>query len=127
MTLDEIRQNKNIIIDDMSKYGRWAIGNFKPSILKTEEFELGIFQIKKGEKGDGHWHTAIELNFIIEGECVVVSEGIKHKLKTGQIFIYPPKVKSNVSYTKDTTLIVIKVPSLQNDKFYDGPKEEDEG
>lgn len=131
MNIQEFKSKKTVIfdkIDNYKNYRNWIIGNFEPSLLKTEDFEIAVFNIKKGEKSDRHYHSkSVELNIIISGECLVNCSGIKHKLKAGDIFCFPPKVKSDVHYTSDTVLIVIKTPSIPGDKHWDNEDDEDDG
>lgn len=131
MTFKEFETKKNVVFDNIENYKNhrgWIIGNFSPAVFRTNDFETAIFYIKKGEKSPIHWHEkTLEVNVIISGSCLVMSEGIKHKLKAGDIFTFPPKVKSCVEYTSDTVLIVIKSPSNPLDKVYPENKESDEG
>lgn len=121
MNLEELKSAKKPIVGSADKCGSWIIGINKDKIIKTKEFEVGIFEIKKGHEGDLHFHkVAIEINYIIRGKCNVTIDGIRHKLFKGDYFIYPPNVKTNVKYTDDTILLCVKIPSVEgNDKFYD--------
>ena len=48
-------------INDM--WRGWFIGDFEPSVLKTNEFEVGVLTHKKGEKWPKHYHNiATEYN-----------------------------------------------------------------
>ncbi len=110
---------KTVIISNLEKFKNWFIGDFENSFLRTKDFEVAVFKIKKGEKSDGHAHAHIvEINLIVSGEAVIVIDGIKHKLKEGDIFTFPPKVRTFVTYTKDTTLVCVKSPSIPGDKIY---------
>lgn len=93
----------------------WIIGNFEPSIIKTTELEIGILDLKAGDKGDGHWHEHHdETNIILSGTAK-----IGNKLyNEGDIFIYKPFEKSDVEYLQDTKLLVIKSPAIKGDKYY---------
>ena len=128
MTIDELKTKKEVIFGDLKDYKNWFLGAFSPAILNTKDFEIAIFDIPKGHTSDQHFHLiASELNLIISGACTVVNNGIKHKLKDGELFLFPPKVKTMVTYTKDTKLLVIKFPSVPfGDKFY-SEKQDDEG
>lgn len=121
MTLDEMKNIKKPIVGSTDKSPNWIIGiNGDDKILKTKDFEVGVFIIKKGESGDFHYHkVSTEINYIIRGKCTVSIDGISHKLKDGDYFIYPPGVPTNVKYSTDTILLCIKVPSVEgNDKYY---------
>jgi hypothetical protein len=93
----------------------WIVGNFEPSLFKSESVDIGILFLKSGEKGDGHFHKIhTEYNIIINGKAKI-NENI---LINGDIFIYNPFEKSNVEYLEDTTLLVVKTPATKNDKYY---------
>lgn len=128
MTLEELINKKEVIFGDTKDYKGWFIGAFTPSLIPTKDFEVAIFDIKKGHESDLHYHKlAFEINVVIEGECLVTNSGIKTRLKSGGIFCFPAGVKTCVKYVKDTKLLVIKFPSVPfGDKFYK-EKEEDEG
>ena len=97
----------------------WFLGAFHPTMFFTKDFEVAIFYIKKGTKSDKHYHKICdEYNVIVDGECTIVSEGIKHDLTKGDIFHFEKGVKTDVEYTQDTSLVVIKVPSHPGDKHW---------
>ena len=94
----------------------WIVGDFEPSLFKTKSNDIGILRVNKGDKSDGHFHKKhIEYNIIINGK-VKIQDSI---LIENDIFIYEPLDKSYVEFLEDTTLLVIKNPSTNNDKFYD--------
>lgn len=100
--------------DNISNYHRgWVIGDFSPSIIKEKNFEVCITHHKKNEESQPHYHTSsIEINIILDGQCVVN----KKSLTKDDIFIYEKNDISEVSFTTDTRLAVIRIPSAPNDK-----------
>jgi quercetin dioxygenase-like cupin family protein len=104
-----------MIVSNISKFtGGWFIGNFTPSLLKTEEFEAAHHFYKKGFKGTPHTHKAsTEYNYILSGKLIASNQ----ILSSGDIFIYEKNDISDVSFIEDTNLIIIKTPSIPNDKF----------
>ena len=92
----------------------WFIGNFKNAIYETEEIEIAHQSFKKGHVGDKHTHhISIELTYIVMGKMEVSGK----ILKAGDFFEYSPYEISNTKFLEDTEIIVIKVPSLPDDKF----------
>lgn len=94
----------------------WIIGHFSPSIYTTNDIEIGIHYLKKGDKSDGHYHKlATEYNFIVNGKAkfndVILSDG--------DVFIFEKNEFSTVEYLEDTSLVVVKLPSISNDKYYE--------
>jgi quercetin dioxygenase-like cupin family protein len=113
-------------IEDI-KYGHisdfksgWILGNFRPSIIKTEDVEVGIHHMPKGYIGDKHYHEhASEWNFIISGKVVLRLKYGSIEFRAGQYWLYEPGQKSNLEFLEDTVLVVVKSPSMAvNDKFY---------
>ena len=102
-------------IRDISEMkGGWFIGDFDPSVFKTEGFEVGYKLHKKGESWDTHYHMiATEINYMIRGKMTIGDE----TLITGDIFtIYPGEVSDPV-FLEDCEIIVVKVPSAKEDKY----------
>mgnify|MGYP003353112805 CR=1 FL=1 len=43
--------------DNLKNYERnWVVGNFEPSLFKTDSVDIGILYCKKNESGDLHYH-----------------------------------------------------------------------
>lgn len=92
----------------------WFLGAFKPTMLKTYDFEVCYKVHPKGERYEIHTHhIATEYNYIIRGEMVLMGK----KLKTGDAFILYPYEIADPTFQKKTELIVVKVPSNTGDKY----------
>ena len=82
----------------------WIIGDFEPSIFKNQFFEYP----------PKHTHKiATEVSYIIKGELIASGKN----LRKGDMWIYEPNDIADVSFIKDTELIVIKWPSIPSDKY----------
>lgn len=94
--------------------GGWFIGDFEPSVLKTKDFEVCYKFHHAGEIWDNHYHkVATEINYLIRGKMNL--SGIE--LNQGDIFtIYPDEV-AVPEFLEDCELIVVKTPSIKEDKF----------
>jgi hypothetical protein len=91
----------------------WFIGDF-PSIFKTKDFEVAVMRFKKGTKPDRHFHKiATEYNVIIYGKIKIKN----NTFYKDDIFIFKPNEISDVEFLSDTCLVVIKIPSVKNDKY----------
>lgn len=98
-------------LKDMTK--GWFIGNFEPSVLKTEIFEVGLLERKKG-KDIKHYHKiATEITCLISGSMII--NGVK--LQQGDIFILEPYMISESEFYEDSKLVVVKIPSVIGDKY----------
>tara|TARA_B110000483_G_scaffold241147_1_gene323439 strand:- start:1697 stop:2764 length:1068 start_codon:yes stop_codon:yes gene_type:complete len=94
--------------------GGWFIGNFEPSVYKTNDFEVGHLFIKKDEATPVHYHNNhMEINYIIKGKM-----SINNKiLEKGDIFLFDKNVISSSYFYEDTQIICVKTPSLPGDKI----------
>lgn len=93
----------------------WFVGNFEPTAFKNENFEVCYRVHAANEKWQSHYHKqSHEINYLIKGIMKINGQ----ELKSGDIFIiYPYEVAANITYVTDCELIIIKTPSLPNDKF----------
>lgn len=98
-------------IEDMK--GGWFVGNFKPSVYQTSDFEVSYKTHYKGEKYTSHYHTLVtEINYLIRGEMVIQNT----LLQAGDIFTLYPYEIADPEFLTNCELIVVKVPSA-NDKI----------
>ena len=94
--------------------GGWFIGNFEPTLLKTSDFEVAYKSYSKGQCEMRHLHKiAIEYTLIIEGE--VLMNNIEYY--DGDIIIIKPNQSTDFKALKDTKTLVVKLPSIPDDKY----------
>jgi mannose-6-phosphate isomerase-like protein (cupin superfamily) len=100
--------------DNLNRFTRgWLVGDFTPSLFRSQDYEVAIMHHKKNEATTPHRHNfSTEYNIIVQGFVVVNGK----KLKAGDIFVYEKKEISNVEFESDTILCVIRTPSLPSDK-----------
>ncbi len=99
-------------IEDFTK--GWIVGNFDPVVYKNPHVEVAHHFHEKGFVGEKHTHKiGTELTYIVRGSLVASGE----KLITGDMFIYYPEEVACVEFLEDTDLIVIKWPSVADDKY----------
>jgi hypothetical protein len=92
----------------------WFIGDFIPSIIRTDQFEIAHHFEKAGIKCQAHRHTrSTEINYIIDGEAKVND----NFLGSGYIFVYEKDEISDVTFLRDTNLIIIRIPSINDKEF----------
>lgn len=92
----------------------WFIGNFFPSVLKTDLFEVGIMNHKKGEEWPKHFHAeATEYNVLLKGSMTVNGQLIK----SGDIFILEKNEPCKPIFIENCTIVCVKVPSIPGDKY----------
>jgi|SRR6056300_480379 quercetin dioxygenase-like cupin family protein len=94
--------------------GGWFIGNFEPSLLKTDEFEVSIKLHPKGEVWPKHYHkVATEYNYVIDG--VVEIDGVKYE--KDDIFIIHPDFVCDPTFHEDCRIVCVKTPCVPGDKY----------
>jgi quercetin dioxygenase-like cupin family protein len=92
----------------------WFIGNFEPSVLKTDQFEVGILLHKKGEIWPAHYHKeATEYNVLLDGSMRIAGE----LLEPGDIFWFEPGEVADPEFLEDCRICVVKSPSIIGDKY----------
>jgi quercetin dioxygenase-like cupin family protein len=92
----------------------WFVGDFDPSIAKTQNVEVGIKRYKKGENEERHHHrVATEITVIISGE--VEMNGTRYK--ENDIISIPPNISTDFKTLADTVTCVVKLPGATDDKF----------
>ena len=102
-------------IDKLSNMTRgWFIGNFTPSVYKTEGFEVGIGTHKKGEVWPRHYHKiSTEYNVLLSGSLTICGETID----AGTIFIIEPNEIAEPIFHEECTIVTVKIPGVLNDKY----------
>ena len=92
----------------------WFVGNFEPSIVKTDKYEIGLLTHNKGEKWDFHYHKlADEINFLVEGR-MRINERLIEK---GSLFIIQKNQLTCPDFLENCKILCIKVPSVPTDKY----------
>ncbi|EAL7864938.1 hypothetical protein MWJ18_001571 [Campylobacter lari] len=92
----------------------WFVGNFNPSVIKTNLIEVGIKRYKKDDYEDKHYHKiATEITVIVEGK-VQMSGKMYTK---NDIIVIHPKESTDFKALEDTTTVVVKIPGVNDDKY----------
>lgn len=91
----------------------WFVGDFEETAYKTNQFEVCYKVHPKGEIWEKHYHPkATEINYLIRGQMTVLGETIY----PGDVFVINPGEIADPQFQENCELIVIKTPSLPNDK-----------
>lgn len=95
--------------------GGWFIGDFEPSIFRSPNVEVSIKEIECGEGSPSHWHLrASEITVIVDG--ILELNGFQYK--KGNIILIEPGEAAIFKIIQKVTLVVVKLPSVPNDKFF---------
>ena len=99
-------------LEDM--YAGWFIGNFSPSLYKTNDVEIGVKKYKKGEKGTPHYHKiATEFTLVLDGSIKISGQ----EYSNGDIIKINPFEVTDFEALSDVTTVVVKLPGANNDKY----------
>ena len=100
-------------LDDMIK--GWFVGNFNPTLLKTNDVEVAVKSYKKGDYEGKHYHKiATEITVIISGR--VKMNGTEYK--AGDIITMEPNEATDFEALEEGTVnVVVKLPGANDDKY----------
>jgi len=99
-------------IDDFVK--GWFVGNFEPSLYKTNDVEVAYKSYKAGDKEAKHYHKiATEITIITSG--IVKMNG--NEYHRGDVIIMNPNDVADFSVIEDAENIVVKIPGANDDKY----------
>lgn len=93
----------------------WLVGDFSPCLFQNKEVEIGVKYYKAGDTDKAHYHKiATEYTIVISGEVEM-----QNKIFTcGDIITIEANIENTFKCLKDATILVIKTPSLTNDKYF---------
>ena len=107
---------KTAKIENMIK--GWFVGNFDPTLIRTNEVEVGVKEYKQGEYEERHFHKiATEITVITHGK--VRMNGVEYT--KGDIIIIEPNQSTDFEVLEDTMTTVVKYPGANNDKYMGYP------
>lgn len=100
-------------LEDMFK--GWFVGNFEPTLLRTNDVEVAVKSYNKGDYEEKHYHKiATELTVIISGR--VKMNGVEYG--KGDIIVMEPNEATDFECLEDGTQnVVVKIPGANNDKY----------
>lgn len=99
-------------LEDMTKV--WIVGNFEPSIYKTDSCEVAIKSYKKGDKEGKHYHKiATEITAIVKGKVIMFDS----LFSEGDIVVVEPGDATAFEALEDSVNVVVKIPGVNDDKY----------
>lgn len=90
-------------------------------ILTRDDVECAIMELPEHDLSKPHYHKkAYEVTFCLSGRLyLIVDQKDEIELATNQFLIIPPEViLQNPVNEPGTRVLVVKAPSVPNDKFY---------
>lgn len=94
--------------------GGWFVGDFSPSAFRTKSAEVSFKTHPKGEAWETHYHkVGTEINLIVRGKLNINNVFFQ----AGDIFVIEPGEIAKPKFLEDCEMVVVKVPSVPNDKY----------
>ena len=92
----------------------WVVGNFEPSLWKTDDVEVAVKEYEAGDYEEKHYHKiATEITIIGKGK--VQMNGVEYN--SGDIITIVPDEATDFLVIDDTITTVIKFPCVKDDKY----------
>ena len=99
-------------INDMLK--GWFVGNFDPTLIKTNEVEVAVKKYKAGDSEETHYHKiATEITVVVSGRIRMNGK----EYVAGDIIVMEPGEATDFEALEDTSCTVVKYPGANNDKY----------
>lgn len=103
---------KTAKLADMKK--GWFVGNFEPSLFKTNDVEVAVKSYNSGAYENKHYHkVATEITVVTKG---IVRMNDKEYME-GDIIIMEPNEATDFYAVTDAENVVVKIPGANNDKY----------
>ena len=92
----------------------WVVGNFEPSLYKTDDVEVAVKRYNAGDKEEKHYHkVATEITIVVSG--MVLMNGVTYN--SGDIITIEPGEATDFESLSDSITTVIKLPCAKDDKY----------
>lgn len=103
---------ENSHLDAMFK--GWFVGNFEPTAFNTEAAEVAVKTYQAGDSEKKHFHKiATEITLVLSGQVEMCGK----EWGPGSIIVLQPGEATAFLALEPTTNIVVKVPSVVDDKY----------
>lgn len=100
-------------LNEMTK--GWFIGNFEPSLYKTNDVEVAVKNYQKGDKEAEHYHKlATEFTIVICGKIRMFDK----IFDANSIIKIEPGESTSFECIEDASTVVVKIPGANNDKYF---------
>jgi quercetin dioxygenase-like cupin family protein len=94
--------------------GGWFIGNFSPSLLKTNDVEVAVKHYKSGYYDKEHYHKiGTEYTVIVKGRVKMSGK----EYSEGDVLTISPLESTDFLALTEATTVVVKIPGASNDKY----------
>ncbi len=95
----------------------WFVGDFEPTLVKTQDVEVAVKRYNAGDAEDWHYHKiAKEITVVISGEIEMNGK----RFVKDDIVIMEPGEGTDFKAITDAVNVVVKIPGAKNDKYLRG-------
>lgn len=95
----------------------WFVGNFDPTLYRTNDVEVAVKEYKAGDYEDEHYHKiATEITVVMSGRIKMFGR----EFESGDIVVAEPDDVTRFDALTDAVLTVVKLPGANNDKYLVG-------
>lgn len=92
----------------------WFVGDFEPTLIKTEDVEVAVKKYRAGDFEDIHYHKlATEITVIVSGRVRMNGK----EYSEGDIIVIEPFEATDFLALEDTVNTVVKYPGAKDDKY----------
>ena len=103
---------KTARLNDMVK--GWFIGNFDPSLYKTNDVEVAVKKYSVGDREWAHFHKiATEFTLVLNGQVRMFGQ----EFGDGDIIVVEPGDITAFECLTDALTVVVKIPGANDDKY----------
>ena len=96
--------------------GGWLVGHFNPALIANHDVEVAIKLYRAGDHEKSHYHAiATEYTVIASGRVRMNDR----EYVSGDIIQIAPGHSTDFEAIEDTTTVVLKTPSVADDKYID--------
>ena len=92
----------------------WFVGNFDPSLYKTNDCEVAVKSYQAGDYEEKHYHkVATEITVIVKGTVRMFDS----EFVEGDIVVVEPGEATDFTAITDAMNVVVKMPGANDDKY----------
>ena len=92
----------------------WFVGNFEPTIYRTNDVEVAIKEYSAGDYESAHYHKIATEITVIQSGRVKMFDKI---FNSGDIIVVEPNDATDFKALEYSVTIVVKIPGANNDKY----------
>ncbi|MFM7469529.1 MAG: hypothetical protein ACKO37_08535 [Vampirovibrionales bacterium] len=97
----------------------WFVGNFEPSLYKTNAVEVAVKHYTKGDAEETHYHKlATEITVVVSGRVQMNGQ----VYTAGDMIVMAPYEATDFLALEDSINAVVKIPGANEDKYLGLPE-----